>query len=112
MKRTLMVAGFALIALIFIMLVFAGCTKKTEEAAVVKIGIFQAFSGSNGANGKQQNGGIEFAHSETPTLVIGGKTYKVEFVTADNQSSTAVAPSAAQALVSAGVSMEIGRAHV
>jgi len=107
MKRTLMIACMALIALALVMPAFAGGGKQATED-VVKIGIFQAMSGSNGANGKMQNGGVEFAHSETPTVQIGGKTYKVEFVFADNQSSTAIAPSAAQTLVSAGVSIVIG----
>jgi len=87
--------------------VFTGCSS-AAPTNVVKIGSFQALSGSNGANGKQQNGGIEFAHSQAPTVEIGGKTYKVEFVFADNQSSTAVAPSAAQSLVAAGVSIVLG----
>ena len=107
MKKMFIAAGITLLTLALIAPVFAGGGKEAG-ADVVKIGIFQAFSGSNGANGKQQNGGIEYAHSETPTVVIGGKTYTVEFVIADNQSSTAVAPSAAQSLVSAGVSMVLG----
>jgi branched-chain amino acid transport system substrate-binding protein len=75
---------------------------------VVKIGIFQALSGANGAGGKQQVGGNEYALSLTPTVAFGGKIYRVEFVYADNQSSTAVAPSAAQTLVAAGVSIVLG----
>ena len=94
------------VSILMLTTVFAGCVFSAED--IVKIGIFQALSGSNGANGKQQNGGIEFAHSETPTVDIGGKTYRVEFVYADNQSSTAIAPSAAQTLVAAGVSAVLG----
>ena len=110
MKRTLMITCSVLLALALVMPVFAGGGGQQQSAGVdvVKIGIFQALSGSNGANGKMQNGGVEYAHSETPTVVIGGKTHKVEFVFADNQSSTAIAPSAAQTLVSAGVSIVIG----
>ena len=94
------------VSVIMLTTLFASCAFTAED--VVKIGIFQALSGSNGANGKQQNGGIEFAHSETPTVDIGGKTYRIEFVYADNQSSTAIAPSAAQTLVAAGVSAVLG----
>jgi len=84
-----------------------GCSA-AASTDVVKIGIFQAMSGSNGSGGKQQNGGIEYAFSRTPTVEIAGKTYAVEFVYSDNQSSTAVAPSAAQTLVAAGVSIVLG----
>ena len=84
------------------------CAKKDTTENVVKIGLFQALSGNNGPGGRQQNGGIEYAHSLTPTVEIAGKTYKVEFVVADNQSSTAHAPAAAQTLVAAGVSISLG----
>ena len=80
----------------------------SHGADIVKIGIFQALSGANGAGGRQQTGGNEYALYLTPTVEIGGKTYLVEFVYADNQSSTAVAPSAAQTLVAAGVSIVLG----
>ena len=75
---------------------------------VVKIGVFQPASGDNGAGGKQETLGIQFANQETPTVTIGGNEYKVELVIVDNQSSTSVAPSAAQTLVSEGVSLVLG----
>jgi len=104
MKRALLVL---LILLCVSLLAFAGGAKDTGEN-VVKIGLFQALSGGNGPGGRQQNGGIQYAHSLKPTVEIAGKTYKVEFVVADNQSLTAVAPAAAQTLVSAGVSIVLG----
>jgi branched-chain amino acid transport system substrate-binding protein len=103
MKRFLAISLFA----IMLVSVFAGCAA-AASSDTVKIGIFQAFSGNNGANGKQQNGGIEYALSKAPTVLIGGKLYAVEFVIADNQSSTSVAPSAAQTLVAAGASIVLG----
>jgi len=75
---------------------------------VVKIGIFEPASGDNGAGGKQETLGIQFAHTQQPTVTIGGTEYKVELEIVDNQSSTSVAPSAAQTLVSAGVSLVLG----
>jgi len=75
---------------------------------VVKIGVFQPASGDNGAGGKQETLGIQFANQETPTVTIGGNEYKVELVIVDNQSSTSVAPSAAQTLVAEGVSLVLG----
>ena len=86
----------------------AGCFAGTASANTVKIGVFQPASGDNGAGGKQETLGIQFANHETPTVEIGGTVYQVELEIVDNQSSTAVAPSAAQALVSAGVSLVLG----
>ena len=43
-----------------------------------------------------------------PTVEIGGETYTVELVYADNGSSADKAPSAAQQLVSEGVSVVLG----
>ncbi|MEA4893086.1 MAG: ABC transporter substrate-binding protein [Peptococcaceae bacterium] len=75
---------------------------------VVKIGIFEPASGDNGAGGKQETLGIEYAKDVTPTVEIGGETYTVELVPVDNESSTDKAPSAASNLVSAGVSVVLG----
>ena len=99
---------------------FAGCsstppqqssTPKPSTAAttdVIKIGVFEPSSGDNGAGGKQEILGIQFANSQVPTVVVGGKTYKVELQIVDNQSSTATAPSAAQTLVSGGSKIVLG----
>ena len=75
---------------------------------VVKIGVFEPASGDNGAGGKQEMLGIQYANEKTPTVEIGGETYKVELVYADNGSSNDKAPTAAQSLVSAGCSVVVG----
>lgn len=75
---------------------------------VVRIGIFEPASGDSGAGGKQETLGSQFGFHETPTVVINGEKYKVELVYADNGSSPDKAPSAAQKLVSAGVSVVLG----
>lgn len=75
---------------------------------VVKIGVFEPASGDSGAGGKQEVLGMQYANQQTPTVDIGGKTYKVELVYADNGSSTDKAPTAAAQLVSSGVSMILG----
>ena len=75
---------------------------------VVKIGVFEPASGDSGAGGKQEMLGMQYANSVQPTVDIGGETYQVELVYADNGSSTDKAPSAAQQLVSAGVSVVLG----
>lgn len=75
---------------------------------VVKIGVFEPASGDNGAGGKQETLGIQYANDVAPTVEIGGETYNVELVVVDNESSTDKAPSAASTLVSSGVSVVLG----
>ena len=75
---------------------------------VVKIGVFEPQSGDNGAGGKQEILGMQYANVVTPTVEIGGKTYNVELVYADNASSNDKAPTAAQTLISGGVSVVLG----
>ena len=75
---------------------------------VVKIGVFEPTSGQNAAGGKKEILGIEYAHSLYPTIEINGETYDIELVYADNGSTAEKAPSAAQPLISNGVSVVIG----
>ncbi len=75
---------------------------------VIKIGVFEPSTGDNGAGGKQEILGIEFANSLTPTIKIGDVEYTVELVIEDNQSLTDKAVSAAQSLVSKNVSVVLG----
>ena len=69
---------------------------------VIKIGVYEPASGDSGAGGKQETLGIQYANSVQPTVDIGGQTYNVQLVYADNGSSADKAPSAAQQLVSEG----------
>ena len=78
------------------------------DTDVVKIGIFQPASGDNGAPGKQETLGSQYANVVQPTVEVGGKTYKVELVIVDNESSNDKAVSAAQTLVSQDVSVVLG----
>ena len=77
-------------------------------ADTVKIGVYEPASGDNGAGGKQETLGIQYANSETPTVEIDGKEYTVELDIVDNESSTDKGPSAAAQLVSDGVSIVLG----
>ena len=92
----------------------AACSSGGEEAAtdngnkVVKIGVYEPASGDNGAGGKQETLGMEYAKSVAPTVEIGGETYDVELVIVDNESSTDKAATAANSLVSSGVSIVLG----
>lgn len=107
------------LACLLLLAVFAGCgqtpgtstpggeTPETGEK-VVKIGVFEPASGDNGAGGKQEALGVQYANTVAPTVEIGGETYKVELVMADNQSLNDKAPSAATTLISEGVSVVLG----
>ena len=75
---------------------------------IVKIGVFEPASGDSASGGKKEMLGMQFANSETPTVEVGGETYKVELVYADNASSNDKAASAAQTLISSGVSLVLG----
>ena len=75
---------------------------------VIKIGVFEPASGDSASGGKKETLGIQFANAETPIVEIGGETYQVELVLADNGSSTDKAPSAASDLVAKGVSLVLG----
>ncbi|HEY5485717.1 MAG TPA: ABC transporter substrate-binding protein, partial [Candidatus Cryosericum sp.] len=72
------------------------------------IGVFEPASGDNGAGGKQETLGMQYANSVTPTVAINGETYNVVLKIVDNQSTTDKAPTAAQQLVSDGVSVVLG----
>lgn len=96
-------------------LALAGCSPapstgddSPSTGDVVKIGVFEPATGDSGAGGKQEMLGMQYANKETPTVDIGGKTYQVELVYADNGSSTDKAPTAAAQLVSSGVSIVLG----
>lgn len=99
----------------------AGCSSSSTAASgsaaagssasgdkVVKIGVFEPSTGDSASGGKKETLGMQYANAETPTVEIGGETYTVELVYADNGSSTDKAPSAAADLVSQGVSLVLG----
>lgn len=88
-------------------MVFALCAAGYADN-VVKIGVFEPMSGDNGAGGKQEVLGMQYANAVCPEVEIDGEVYQVELVYADNASSNDKAPSAAQSLVSSGVSVVLG----
>lgn len=101
MKRILAIA----LCLVLAVMCFAGCGSNEK---VIKIGVYEPTTGNNGAGGKQEVLGMQYANSITPTITIGGEEYKVELVYADNESSTDKAVSAATKLVSEGCSVVLG----
>ena len=77
-------------------------------AETVKIGVYEPASGDNGAGGKQETLGMQYANSIAPTVEIGGTEYDVELDIVDNESSNDKGPSAASKLVGDGVSIVLG----
>ena len=105
----------AIALLLALVMVFALCAcgggdKGTADNGekVVKIGVFEPATGDSGPGGKQEMLGMQYANKETPTVDIGGTTYNVELVYADNGSTTDKAPTAAAELVSKDVSLVLG----
>ena len=108
MKRTVYQTLAAVLTCALLAMAFAGCQGGAGGGNEVKIGVFEPQSGDNGAGGKQEILGMQYANYVTPNVEIGGKTYKVTLKYADNQSSNDKAPSAAQSLVSEGCSVVLG----
>ncbi len=86
----------------------SGSTAAASGENVVRIGVFEPSTGDSASGGRKEMLGMQYANAETPTVEIGGETYTVELVYADNGSSTDRAPSAASDLVSQGVSLVLG----
>jgi len=74
----------------------------------VSIGVFQPATGDNGAGGRQEVLGTQYAHYLHPTVTIGGVEHEVILEIVDNQSSTAHGPAAAAELVARGVDIILG----
>lgn len=116
MKKNL----FLILILCLAMVLMAGCGEKDPDPAdtndttattdnpVIKIGVFQPASGDNGAGGKQETLGTQYANSVCPTVEIDGVTYDVKLVAVDNESSTEKAATAASTLISEGCSVVLG----
>ena len=75
---------------------------------VVKIGVFEPQTGDNGAGGKQEILGMQYANYVQPTVEIGGETYDVQLEIVDNRTSAENGPSAAAELINRGVSVVMG----
>ena len=99
-----------LLVLVMLFTLFAAGCGNTDEGGdkVVKIGVFEPATGDNGAGGKQETLGVQYANSVQPTVEIGGETYTVKLEIVDNESSPEKGVSAAQNLVTSGVSIILG----
>ena len=86
----------------------AGGGNAASSTKLIKIGVFEPASGDSAFGGRKEALGMQFANSETPTVEIGGETYNVQLVRADNGSNTDKALSAAADLVAQDVAIVLG----
>ena len=101
----------AILLCLVMVLSMVACGEKpgsSDDEKTITIGVFEPTSGQNGAGGKKEILGIQYAHSLYPTVTIGGEEYKIQLTYADNQSDSSKAPTAAQQLVSKGVTAVLG----
>ena len=75
---------------------------------VVRIGVFEPQSGDNGAGGKQEILGMQYANYVQPTVTIDGTTYDVKLEIVDNRTTPENGPSAAAELMNRDVSVVLG----
>ena len=101
-----------MLTLLLVMMSLAACGGGGSDSGsgdnVIKIGVFEPASGDNGAGGKQETLGIQYANSVQPTVTIGDTEYNVELTIVDNESDNSKAVTAAQNLVSQNVSIVLG----
>ena len=108
---------FALLLALAMLLSLAACGEKDstggQEQAdsgekIVKIGVFEPLTGDNGAGGKQEVLGMQYANYVQPTVTINGEEYQVKLEIVDNRTSAENGPSAAAELINQGVSIVLG----
>lgn len=103
MKRAITIV----LTICMVIMIFSGCGNGTA-GNVIKIGVYEPSSGDNGAGGKQEVLGIEYANSVLNSVEIDGKKYDIKLEIVDNESSNDKGPSAAATLVSAKSSIVLG----
>jgi len=111
--------AIALVLAFVMVFALCACGGSSEPAAnapaaeasgenVVKIGVFEPQTGDNGAGGKQEILGMQYANSVQPTVEIGGVEYDVQLEIVDNRTNAENGPSAAAELINRGVSVVLG----
>ena len=85
-----------------------GTADQSSGEKVVKIGVFEPQTGDNGAGGKQEILGMQYANYVQPTVSIGGEEYQVKLEIVDNRTTAENGQSAAAELVNRGVSVVLG----
>ena len=95
------------LAVLMVLTMFTACGDK-DSKNVIRIGVYEPQTGDNGAGGKQEILGMQYANSVQPTVEIGGKTYNVELAIVDNRTTAENGPSAAAELMNKNVSVVLG----
>lgn len=108
MKKFIALMLTLLLAMMSLAACGGGGSSSDGGGGTIKIGVFEPASGDNGAGGKQETLGIQYANSVQPTVEIDGKEYNVELAIVDNESDNSKAVTAAQNLVSQNVSIVLG----
>jgi branched-chain amino acid transport system substrate-binding protein len=88
----------AVLACLLALPIFAGGGRQADSD-VIRIGVYEPLTGANAAGGALELEGIQLANQLNPTVEMGGKTYKVELVVADNRSDRVEAANAVQRLL-------------
>lgn len=102
-------ALMALLLIVSVLLMgFGTATSAASGDNVIKVGVFQPFTGENGGGGFQEALGSRYAHSIKPTVKIGDVEYTVELVEVDNKSDKTEAVTAAQSLIAERVAVVLG----
>jgi branched-chain amino acid transport system substrate-binding protein len=101
MKKTIRAMILAVLFAVLVLPAFAGGGSQAAGGDVIKIGVFEPMTGANAAGGAMEVEGIRLANELNPTVTVGGKTYKVELVVADNKSDKVEAATAVQRLIDA-----------
>ncbi|MDR0760448.1 MAG: ABC transporter substrate-binding protein [Treponema sp.] len=101
MKKMAKIMMVTVFCIALVLPVFAGGGSQAAGADVIRIGVFEPMTGANAAGGAMEVEGIRLANELNPTVTVGGKTYKVELVVADNKSDKVEAATAVQRLIDA-----------
>ena len=96
------------LAALMLVCAVSGCAGSAKSNDVIHIGVFEPQTGDNGAGGKQEILGMQYANYKQPTVEIGGKTYNVQLDIVDNRTTAENGPSAAAELMNKGVSVVLG----
>ena len=96
------------LAAIMLMGLLAACGGSDSGNDVIRIGVYEPQTGDNGAGGKQEILGMQYANYVQPTVEIDGKTYDVELAIVDNRTTAENGPSAAAELMNKDVSVVLG----
>ena len=86
----------------------SGSDTASSGNKVVRLGVFEPQTGDNGAGGKQELLGMQYANYVQPTVEIGGETYDVKLEIVDNRTTPENGPSAAAELLNRDVSVVMG----